>query len=150
MIQTDAQLSQQTLKHVPKDCHPNELVTPPSTPTPAATTAHRLYLEIQDIHHQLLPLERLAPCPLVDTLLTRLVALCIRPYSTDVVAHFSSIEGVRSLCQDLQSLCGTAEGELERYWAQKILDSSASGSDTRACFPIFTTPDNQSTLTSFD
>ncbi|KAJ4352105.1 uncharacterized protein N0V89_007451 [Didymosphaeria variabile] len=100
--------------------------TPPTTPTPAATTAHDLHREIRNIYQRLAPLTSLAPSDLVNTLLSRLVNLCIRPYSAEIVDHFSRIDGVDMLCHDLQRLCAIAEGELERYWAQSILKDAAS------------------------
>ncbi|KAJ4299519.1 hypothetical protein N0V90_004764 [Kalmusia sp. IMI 367209] len=105
------------------------VATPPSTPTPTAITAHGLHHEIRSIHQQLSPLKSLAPCELVNNLLTRLVSLCIEPYSTDIVEHFVRIDGVKTLCHDLQSLCATAEGELERHWAQSILTAAPSNTN---------------------
>lgn len=100
--------------------------TPPPTPTPAATTAHDLHREIVSIYQDLAPLESLAPNDLVNALLTRLVTLCIQPYSPEIVDRFNRIDGVSTLCSNLQSLCAAAEGELERHWAHKIPKDAAS------------------------
>lgn len=104
--------------------------TPPPTPTPAATAAHDLHQEIRSIYQQLAPLTSLAPCDLVNALLTRLVTLCIQPYSPDIVDHFYRIDAAATLCHNLQNLCAVAEGELERYWAHKILQDAGSHTGT--------------------
>ena len=100
--------------------------TPPSTPTPAAAAAHDLHREVRSIYQELSPLKSLAPCNIVNGLLTRLVNLCIQPYSSEIVDHFNSIDGVDTLCHGLQALCAIAEGELESYWAHSILEDAAS------------------------
>ncbi|KAF9732717.1 nicotianamine synthase [Paraphaeosphaeria minitans] len=98
--------------------------TPPPTPTPATAAAQDLYREIRSIYQQLAPLTSLAPCDCVNALLTRLVTLCVQPYSPDIVDHFYRIDAATALCHDLQNLCAIAEGELERHWAQKILQDA--------------------------
>ncbi|KAK7190500.1 nicotianamine synthase [Paraphaeosphaeria sporulosa] len=103
--------------------------TPPPTPTPATAAAQDLYREIRSIYQQLTPLKTLAPCDLVNALLTRLVSLCIQPYSLEVVDDFYQIDAATTLCHALQNLCAIAEGELERHWAQKILQDAGPHAD---------------------
>ncbi|KAF2439707.1 Nicotianamine synthase [Karstenula rhodostoma CBS 690.94] len=98
--------------------------TPPPTPTPATAAAQDLYREIKTIYQQLAPLPSLAPCDLVNALLTRLVTICIQPCSPDVVDHFHRLDAAATLCHNLQNLCAIAEGELERHWAHKTLQDA--------------------------
>ena len=98
--------------------------TPPRTPTLTATGAQALAAEIGDIHHALSELPDLRPRDKINSLLTRLVSLCVVPYSTEFVDYFLNIEGILSLCEKLRPLCATAEGELERFWASKIMQDS--------------------------
>ena len=100
------------------------LQTPPRTPTPTATSAQALASEIRDIYHTLSEIPDLAPGDKVNTLLTRLVNLCIVPYSHEFVSYFFGIDGIRTLCERLRPLCAKAEGELERFWARTIIDES--------------------------
>lgn len=104
--------------------------TPPPTPAPATAAAQELYHEISSIYQQLGSLQSLAPCDLVNAQLTRLVTLCIQPYSSEVVDQFYRINTAATLCQNLQNLCATAEGELERHWAHKILQDAGPHAGT--------------------
>lgn len=85
-------------------------------------SAHQILSEIRDIYQALLQLDSLAPSLAVNTLLTRLVNLCITPYSEILSSYFFSINGVEDLCIKLRPICSQAEGELERYWAEKIVE----------------------------
>ncbi|KAF1916605.1 Nicotianamine synthase [Ampelomyces quisqualis] len=96
-------------------------ITPPRTPTAAASAAHKLYSQIRHIHTSLATLPSLAPGEQINELLTRLVNLCIVPYGVDFTADFLAIPGVAALCDTLRPLCSAAEGELENYWALQIL-----------------------------
>lgn len=98
--------------------------TPPRTPTLNATAARTLASEVRDIHHALSVLPDLEPGDEINTLLTRLVSMCVIPYNADFVDYFFSIDGIETLCKELRTLCATAEGELERFWASKIIDES--------------------------
>lgn len=100
------------------------LQTPPRTPTLKATAAQALASEICDIHHGLSGLSELKPGDKINSLLTRLVNLCVVPYSAEFVDYFFNIEGIEALCKKLRPLCAAAEGELERFWASKILQDS--------------------------
>lgn len=100
---------------------PSLTITPPRTPTSTATAAHTLLAEIQSIHTTLTTLPSLAPGPVIDELLTRLVNLCTQPYSTSFSDVFLSLPGVEPLSENLRILCAEAEGELEKHWAKKIL-----------------------------
>ncbi|KAF2274347.1 uncharacterized protein EI97DRAFT_360334, partial [Westerdykella ornata] len=110
-------------------CNHNTIVTPPSTPTALASTAYQLFEDIRDVYAALTHLPSLAPGPEINALLTRLVDLCIQPYGEAFSKYFFSLQGASSLCESLRPLCGAAEGELERYWAERILGSSSSSSD---------------------
>lgn len=98
--------------------------TPPRTPTLSATAAQTLAEEIRDIHHALSKLPDLRPAENINSLLTRLVSVCVVPYSTDFVDYFFNIEGISALCEKLRPLCAAAEGELERFWASRIIQDS--------------------------
>jgi nicotianamine synthase len=100
--------------------------TPPATPTAMSSAAHDLIYEIHDIYNALKELPSLAPSPVVNTLLSRLVELCIQPFSEELARDILSTPEVEALCQSLRPLCATAEGELERYWAGRMLESSSS------------------------
>lgn len=119
----------ETVKHTTITTAPS-LQTPPRTPTLNATAAHTLASEIRDIHHALLALADLRPGPKVNTLLTRLVSLCVVPYNLDFVTHFFNIEGISALCEKLRPLCATAEGHLESFWASKIVEESVQSQAT--------------------
>jgi len=98
--------------------------TPPHTPSITTAAAHKLTTEIYDIYHSLLSLSSLKPGDKVNALLTRLVDLCIGTYDQDFVADFFNVGGIHALCPELRSLCATAEGELESFWAQKLISES--------------------------
>lgn len=115
------------------------LQTPPRTPTLTATAAQALASEIRAIHHALLELSDLKPGEKINSLLTRLVCLCIVPHSTEFVDYFFNIEGISTLCEELRPLCATAEGELERFWASKIIqDSNKLQGNSLATAPCLT------------
>ncbi|PVI02166.1 Nicotianamine synthase [Periconia macrospinosa] len=121
--------------------------TPPITPTPLSSLVHELLHEVHKIRHDLERCESLSPGDDVNELLTRLVGLCIKPYSSEFTNHFLNIEGVDALCASLQAICAEAEGELEKYWTSRILEAcdsqecNASDSPTRDLlhrFPYYT------------
>ena len=97
-------------------------VTPPITPNATSTAAHQLVSEIRDIYTVLNELSSLAPSDQVNSLLTRLVNLCVVPYSAEFTSYFFRIPAVESLCSNLRPLCSEAEGELEKFWAKRMLN----------------------------
>lgn len=101
-------------------------VTPPTTPTPVSASAHQLLSHIRCIYQELSGLTNLEPCEHINSLLTRLVNLCITPYSQEFSDCFFNIDGADALCHSLRPLCANAEGELERYWANRILYASTN------------------------
>ena len=101
-------------------------VTPPVTPNATSTTAHQLVSEIRNIYTVLSELSSLAPSEQVNSLLTRLVNLCVVPYSAEFTTYFFRIPGVESLCSNLRPLCSEAEGELEQFWAKRMLNDLGS------------------------
>jgi nicotianamine synthase len=103
------------------------IFTPPRTPTAMAISTHKLFSEIQDIQENLSTLPSLAPGGQVDVLLTRLVFVCILPYSAEFTKTFFSICGITELCAKLRLLCATAEGELEKHWTNRIIQGARSG-----------------------
>jgi len=115
----------------------SQTVTPPRTPTATTVSAHRLLSEIQAIYDTLSTMSSLAPGPQVDKLLSRLVNLCIEPYSAEFTTSFFNITGVAHLCSALRPLCATSEGELEKHWAARIMCFARSC--TLACSPLYTT-----------
>lgn len=102
------------------DLAPQNL-TPPRTPTDITSAAHKLHSQIRDIHTSLMALPNLAPGSQINSLLTHLVNLCTIPYSASFTTSFFSIANCSELCSSLRPICGAAEGELENYWALKIL-----------------------------
>ena len=96
-------------------------MTPPTTPSTLSSSVHQLVSEIRDIHTKLSELSSLAPSEQVNTLLTRLVSLCVVPYSTEFTTYFFKISSVEQLCDKLRPICSAAEGELEKYWAKRML-----------------------------
>ncbi|RAR02611.1 nicotianamine synthase [Stemphylium lycopersici] len=106
-------------------------VTPPVTPNATNTSAHQLVSEIRDIYTTLNELSSLAPSDPVNTLLTRLVNLCVVPYSAEFTTCFFQIAGVEALCAKLRPLCSEAEGELEKYWAERMLAELANKSTNK-------------------
>ncbi|KAH5106895.1 hypothetical protein HBI46_101220 [Parastagonospora nodorum] len=103
---------------------PTNAITPPRTPTTTTSSAHKLFAEIQEIYADLLKLPNLAPGGQVDELLTRLVGLCITPQSADFVSTLFSIRGANELYEELRPLCAAAEGELEKFWAGRIIQDA--------------------------
>ncbi|KAL1798178.1 hypothetical protein ACET3X_002215 [Alternaria dauci] len=97
-------------------------VTPPATPNATSTAAHRIASEIREIYTVLSGLSSLAPCEQVNSLLTKLVNLCVVPYSTEFTSYFFRIPGIEGLCSNLRPLCSEAEGELEKHWAKRMLN----------------------------
>ena len=100
------------------------LQTPPRTPTLTAISSQALASRIRGIYDALSELPDLTPGDRINALLTCLVSLCIVPYSHEFTTYFFNIEGIHTLCEQLRPLCATAEGELERFWAKKIIDES--------------------------
>lgn len=96
-------------------------VTPPVTPNGTSAAAHQLVAEIRDIHSKLGELSSLAPSHQVNTLLTRLVNLCVVPYSAEFTTYFFNISDVEQLCDKLRPICSEAEGELEKFHAERML-----------------------------
>ncbi|EMD95516.1 hypothetical protein COCC4DRAFT_122548 [Bipolaris maydis ATCC 48331] len=96
-------------------------VTPPVTPNGISAAVHQLVAEIRDIHSRLSELSSLAPSYQVNTLLTRLVNLCVVPYSAEFTAYFFNISGVEQLCDKLRPICSEAEGELEKFHTERML-----------------------------
>jgi nicotianamine synthase len=107
------------------DSHP-VTETPPRTPSAVAVSAHTLTSEIRNIHHTLSTLPDLKPGSEINALLTRLVNLCVVPYNSEFTSYFFGIDGTAKLCEQLRPICAAAEGELERYWAQRITVESVS------------------------
>ncbi|KAG9194046.1 hypothetical protein G6011_04081 [Alternaria panax] len=97
-------------------------VTPPVTPNTTSSAAHQLVSEIRNIYTVLSEISSLAPSDQVNSLLTRLVNLCVVPYSAEFTAYFFRIPGIESLCSNLRPLCSEAEGELERFWAKHMIN----------------------------
>jgi nicotianamine synthase len=109
------------------------VVTPPVTPNATSTVAHQLVSEIRNIYTVLSELSSLAPSEQVNSVLTRLVDLCVVPYSAEFTSYFFRIPGIEGLCSNLRPLCSEAEGELEKFWAKRMLEdlSSKCGTTTQ-------------------
>ncbi|KAH9862771.1 hypothetical protein J1614_010864 [Plenodomus biglobosus] len=109
-----------------RDC----AITPPRTPTATSTAAHKVLAEIQSIYNDLTGLESLAPGPQINKLLTRLVDLCVLPYSPNLSDEILRLCASTNLCQRLHPICATAEGELESHWAKRIIATSKASKTT--------------------
>lgn len=120
----DRHVDTKLLKKLTNSCE--SITTPPQTPSPTVTSAHQLLVEIQSIYEELSILSSLAPSEHVNALLTRLVDLCISPYSSDLSSALLNLNGFEELCEHLRPLCATAEGELELYWARRIISRTTS------------------------
>ncbi|KAF2656321.1 NAS-domain-containing protein [Lophiostoma macrostomum CBS 122681] len=105
--------------------------TPPATPTQMDSFAHQLVKEIRSIYSSLQALSGLKPSPQVDTLLTRLVEICTASHSEALASYLLSLQGVDGLFAALRVLCAAAEGELEKYWTLRILDTSRQSSSAQ-------------------
>ncbi|KAF1837149.1 Nicotianamine synthase [Decorospora gaudefroyi] len=114
-------------------------VTPPVTPNPTSIAAHELVSEMADIYSTLRNLPSLAPSHQVNILLTRLVDLCIPSYSAEFTSYFFNIPSVKSLCTKLRPLCSEAEGELESYWAERMLHNLNSSKQQQLANTILKT-----------
>lgn len=106
--------------------------TPPRTPTALASSVHELFHEIRDICDSVSTLPSLAPGEQINQLLTRLVGLCVLPYSAEFIKCFFSISDVAGVCEQLRPICAVAEGELERYWARRIIAEAHASLHTLA------------------
>ena len=102
--------------------------TPPTTPDPLSTSAHALHAEIRAIYQDLVELETLVPGDKINNLLTRLVSLCIAPHDAAFTDYFFSIKGAEDLCSKLRTICAVAEGELEKYWVDRMLATTNDSS----------------------
>lgn len=126
MLQEPFRIEPTMLKYEPTKqnmAHSTQEDTPPSTPTAVSAAAHQLLSEIQSIYTVLAKCRNLAPGPEVNALLTHLVNLCIQPMGSAIVGYFFSLPGVERLCLSLRPLCAIAEGELERHWVDRILNT---------------------------
>lgn len=104
--------------------------TPPRTPSEMSTSAHNLVSQLQSMLERLSSLETLVPGEEINTMLTSLVNLCIAPYTSEFTTYVLNMEGISLLCEQLRSICAMAEGELEKYWAHRILQDASSGAFT--------------------
>ncbi|KAF2186685.1 Nicotianamine synthase [Zopfia rhizophila CBS 207.26] len=85
---------------------------------------NRFAEQIKGIYYSLLPHQHdLSPRPEINTLLSRLVDLCTATHSKTFTCNVFQIKGIEQITAALRPLCGTAEGELESYWARVILTS---------------------------
>jgi nicotianamine synthase len=100
--------------------------TLPTTPITMDSPVHNLTDELHHILTALKQLPNLAPGLQVNTLLSRLVNLCAEPYSEDFANKVFEISGMQTLASALRPICAEAEGELERHWARRMLDTSDS------------------------
>ncbi|KAJ8117701.1 hypothetical protein OPT61_g1168 [Boeremia exigua] len=100
------------------------LQTPPRTPSIIASSSQTLASHIRSIHQALSELSDLAPGDTVNSLLTQLVSLCVEPRSHEFTTQFFNIQGIPKLCEQLRPICAKAEGELETFWAKKIISES--------------------------
>ncbi len=100
------------------------VITPPSSPKAASEAADQLFSKVQSTYCTLSGLKSLAPDEQINQQLTELVSLCVKPYDDAFVNYFFNIPGAEILCSRLRKLLSEAEGELEKYWAVRIVQSS--------------------------
>jgi hypothetical protein len=75
------------------------------------------------IYERLASLRDLKPRPEVDTLFSQLVSTCTKQYSSQLASQILANKCMQRITPRLRSLCSEGEGELERFWARKILHS---------------------------
>lgn len=88
------------------------------------TSPVELIAELKAIYTGLKELDSLAPGPKINALLTNLVSICVIPYSQQFVRSVFAQEDFEALCLALRPICATAEGELEMFWARKMIATS--------------------------
>ncbi|KAL6707005.1 hypothetical protein ACN47E_004955 [Coniothyrium glycines] len=110
----------------PKSQEPHTVETPPRTPTGRTTAAYQLLTRIQSSYDALEQLPSLAPGERVNTILTDLVDLCIQPLSGEQLTQLLGMNQAIALFRRLRPLCAMAEGELEQYWARRIIQAARS------------------------
>lgn len=123
------------------------ITTTMSTEISAAmfTSPVELIAELQAIYTGLKELDSLAPGPKINALLTNLVSICVIPYSQQFVCGVFAQEAFEALCLALRPICATAEGELEMFWARKMIATSyaqpalthSQGPNLLASFPYY-------------
>jgi hypothetical protein len=80
------------------------------------------------IYERLASLQELKPSLEVNALFNRLVALCIKPYPLTLASQVLANKRIQLVTPWLRKLCSQGEGELERFWARKMLLDSAQPS----------------------
>jgi hypothetical protein len=108
-----------------------QFLDPTFRPTRHSDTseAYHIVEEILLITEQLASLPDLKPCPRVNCLFGRLVEICIKPWSKRISKEVLESKRVRAVVKRLREMCAEGEGELERFWAAKILEEVVIGED---------------------
>jgi nicotianamine synthase len=96
-------------------------MTPITTKITIDTEVCQITDEIITLVNALASLPDLKPCPDVNKLFGRLVSLCIKPYSSRLACLVLHNKQIQILVPRLRQICSEGEGELERFWARKIL-----------------------------
>jgi nicotianamine synthase len=90
--------------------------------TNMSSEAVRIIDEVVSLVDALASLQSLKPCPEVNQLFGRLVSLCIKPYTSSLALQVLQNKQIQLLIPRLRQFCSEGEGELERYWANAILE----------------------------
>jgi len=82
--------------------------------------------EVMEIYHELSQFrDNLAPQPAINQLFTRLVEMCIVPRNDSIVQAVLLNKDIQLITRHLRQLCSQGESELEKHWANKILETNA-------------------------
>jgi hypothetical protein len=80
--------------------------------------------ELVSLFNKIASLPDLKPCLATNTLFDRLVTLCVKPHSSVVSGQVLENKRIRAVIVRLRQICSKSEGELERHWARRILQST--------------------------
>jgi nicotianamine synthase len=101
-------------------------MTPTTTKMTIDAEARRITDEVVSLVNALASSPSLKPCPDINQLFSRLVSLCIKPYSSSLACQVLQNKQIQRLTPRLRQICSEGEGELEKYWARKIIQQCRS------------------------
>lgn len=116
-----------TVDHLPF-CAQDELNAPLVTTLLSEVTldstseAADIVESICSVYERLASLRELKPSAEVNSLFGQLVATCIQQHPTGLASQIFANKRIRLITPWLRQLCSKGEGELERFWARKILN----------------------------
>ncbi|KAI8998095.1 Nicotianamine synthase [Gaertneriomyces semiglobifer] len=96
--------------------------------------------QILDIYSELRNQQRrkaLEPCPVVNTLFSKLVALCEAHMSEVEVCDILSDTALGSALGHLRCMCSDGESRLEMHWTRKMIEEGIGGATRIEDFPYY-------------